>query len=77
MVDIPYHTTHAPFRVRPLPLLPPKVETITVTRTCRCTDYNETTTKVKLVGCIVEMDDASTNTEYTIEDTTGRLKVQQ
>lgn len=27
------------------------------------------------MGCIVEMDDASTNTEYTIEDTTGRLKV--
>lgn len=32
-------------------------------------------TKIKVVGCIVEIDDASTNTEYTIEDTTGRLKV--
>lgn len=31
--------------------------------------------QVKLVGCIVELEDASTNTEYTIEDTTGRLKV--
>ncbi|CAM9306001.1 unnamed protein product [Ascophyllum nodosum] len=31
--------------------------------------------QVKLVGCIVEMENASTNTEYTIEDTTGRLKV--
>ena len=33
------------------------------------------TRQVKLVGCIVELEDASTNTEYTIEDTTGRLKV--
>lgn len=33
--------------------------------------------QIKLVGCIVELEDASTNTEYTIEDTTGRLKVEQ
>ncbi|CAM9459829.1 unnamed protein product [Ectocarpus sp. 4 AP-2014] len=31
--------------------------------------------QIKLVGCIVEVDEASTNTEYTVEDTTGRLKV--
>lgn len=31
--------------------------------------------QIKVVGCIVEIEDASTNTEYTIEDTTGRLKV--
>eukprot|EP00752_Nemacystus_decipiens_P010313 g9188.t1 len=31
--------------------------------------------QIKLVGCIVEMEDASTNTEYTVEDTTGRIKV--
>lgn len=31
--------------------------------------------QIKLVGCIVDLEDASTNTEYTIEDTTGRLKV--